>query len=736
MAGWEFLGASFAGVALALAALGLAVFSGLTSSRGFPPGRRALLITIRSLAVLLAVIAVLRPARHTDLTRIKRAPLAVVVDDSASMGLGRNPLSASALDWLRKNESGLRELEPWYTVERFTLGDPPPVMPKEAKFGAEGFAKQESPLSATLLGVARSRPGLAGIILLTDGRENRARDTEPPDISIPVYPVGLSGGEVKDLWIEGVDTPPVAFIRTPAEVRVRIGLSGLKPGRTNLSLYEGSSLLESTQVELKEGINEAKVVFGPKRTGRKAYRLELSPVPGEDSSENNSAQFSVGVIRDKTRVLLVAGTPTWDVKFLRDRFNADPSVDLITFLILRTPRDLSMVPESELSLIPFPTQELFEKELHTFDAVIYANFDYGPYAPPQYLENIVKFVREDGGGFAMLGGDRSFGLGGYEGTRLAEILPVELGGALGGSLLRYGPFRPRLTKAGSAHPIFQWDPDPEKNRELWNSLPELDGQNWSLRASGGGVVLAENPQAQNEYGPMPLIAIGEYGEGRSMAVLTDSLWRWKLPYAARGGDEAVYRDFWSNSLRWLMHDPDMELLRLMNPVSTLREGNNLALRARVLDAEYQPAAGAEVTGKLTGEKGEAVNLVFSEEAPGEYVAREVPLKARGIYRVEAQARKGAMVLGRDELAFPVGPASPEPQRIGLDREYLEKLAKKSGGRVLRGDEEGLYKVLREAGEKRLEVVGKKVEEPWANWMVMLLALSLFALDWTLRRLYE
>ena len=123
------------------------------------------------------------------------------------------------------------------------------------------------------------------------------------------------------------------------------------------------------------------MIFTPRRTGRKAYRVEIAPNPARQILENNRAQFSLNVIRDKTRVLLVAGTPTWDSKFLGQRLRQDPGIDLITFLILRTPADMNVVDSSEMSLIPFPTQELFNQELPSFDVVILANFDYSSYVP-------------------------------------------------------------------------------------------------------------------------------------------------------------------------------------------------------------------------------------------------------------------------------------------------------------------------------------------------------------------
>ncbi len=731
-AGWVLLNGGpgwWAGVALAVA-LGLA--SGFTSARGLPAGRRLALLAVRVAAVALAAVAVLRPAREVDLTRARRPPLAVVLDTSRSMTLGPNPAGPQALAWLKDSASRLEALGALYRVELLGLGEPPPVLDPSAT----ALTGEETPLGRTLEALARARPDLAGAVLLSDGRDTETPGEPPPGLPFPVYPLVAEGGPAPDLWVEGVDTPPVGFIRTPVEVRVRLGLAGLPAGPATVTLLEGGQPLRTETAALGPTGGEVTLAFTPTRTGRRAYRIEVTPRPGEATRENNRAQFALDVIRDKTRVLLVAGTPTWDVKFLRQRLARDPGIDLITFLILRTPQDLALVPQEELSLIPFPTRELFSEELPSFDAVLFANFNYQPYVPEHFLDNLARFVRDAGGGFAMLGGDRSFGLGGYERTSLAEILPVELGGFGPGQAFLPAKFRPRLTDAGAAHPLFQWGTTAAANRALWNDLPELEGANWVLRPRPGAVVLAENPAARNEHGPMPVVALGEYGAGRSLAVATDSLWHWALPRAGRGGDDGAYRDFWTRALRWLVHDPEMALVRLGLPPGPVRAGHDLKLRARVLDRAYAPARGARVTGRLRGEGGQVLELRWAEEAPGEYAAAPVRLPAPGLWRGELEAELVGDSLGRDRADFPVEGASPEGLRPGLDHAYLEALARATGGRTHRPGERELWSHLEGRGRLEVEVVGRRVEELWPGPGLLLLSVFLFGLDWTLRRFWE
>ncbi|MEK7733577.1 MAG: hypothetical protein AAB318_05155, partial [Planctomycetota bacterium] len=194
----------------------------------------------------------------------------------------------------------------------------------------------------------------------------------------------------------------------------------------------------------------------------------------------NQVSFLVKVVRDKIRIMHVCGRPSWDERFLRRILKNDPNVDLISFFILRSPTDNSEARNDELSLIPFPIDELFTQALSSFDLVIFQNFDYRPYDAAffrfsHYLNNIRKFVTDQGGGFVMIGGDISFSQGGYDGTALEEILPVELNG--GKDTIDLSRLKATLTNDGLKHPITFLEGDTDRNAALWNELPELDGCN-------------------------------------------------------------------------------------------------------------------------------------------------------------------------------------------------------------------------------------------------------------------
>src|SRR5581483_7580294 len=164
------------------------------------------------------------------------------------------------------------------------------------------------------------------------------------------------------------------------------------------------------------------------------------------------------------------------------------------------PTDLELVSSDELSLIPFPTEELFQEQLRSFDLVFLQNFNYGPYGIGAYLAEIKKYV-EEGGGLAMLGGDLSFSLGGYAHTPVADVLPVELGEQTSvEQMVDLAPFKLTLTPEGRSHPVTALKLDLEQNDAVWRGLPELNGTNIVARARPGATVLATHPSRKGADG--------------------------------------------------------------------------------------------------------------------------------------------------------------------------------------------------------------------------------------------
>jgi uncharacterized membrane protein len=764
MAPWGRLGVIL-GVAAAALACGLGWW---TSRRARTPLERAAMIALRCAAALAALVLFLQPA--VELRQVAREPnhVAVLVDESLSMALAEDPEGPRRIDRARSLLArSAKTLAAWQ--DRHTV---------------DGFGFAESLETATLESLAQAEPtgrgtyiyhaldqvrarydgaDLAGVILISDGVSTGGftggagagalRDfLKGLDTRVHTVWTGRSG--LRDVAVARVLADEFAFARTVVRVEVVIRATGYEQRRIPVTLSSEGQVLRQQWVDIGPGDSEVPVVFEltPPRVGKYVYEIATPVAEDEAVAENNQRAFVLRVIRDKIRVLQVAGQPSWDVHALRRMLEENPNVDLISFFILRTQDDFSTVPNDEMSLIPFPTQELFQQELPSFDLIVLQNFEFAPYGIGAYLENIRSYV-EGGGGLVMLGGPLSFSSGGYAGTPVAAALPLELvdpfsqglfpqrpaGGAGGVAdpLVDTTTFVPVLTKAGQVHPITALRYERADNLATWQALPPLEGVNLVARARPDAVVLATHPRLRTRDGePMPVIAAGEYGQGRVLAVTTDSLWRWGFVAAARPGDDGRhYNELWENAIRWLIQDPELRHLHVESDAVEYAAETPVRLSVRLLDRDYAPLAGGKV--EVEVHRG-------SDAAQAEQVAREtvqVDQAGRGhtdlsklgpgVYRVTARAELGGRELTARDI-FLVRDVGAELDRPAADESLLREIAALTGGTYL-GAAEALPADLPLAEPRIVRVDRRADVELWSRPMLFFLALLFLGAEWGLRQ---
>jgi len=512
-----------------------------------------------------------------------------------------------------------------------------------------------------------------------------------------------------------------------------------------LRLRRQGELVQTRDVQVRPEKTRYEVTFEfvPEQIGKEIYTVSAPEFSGEALFDNNVSHFLQNVIRDKIRVLQVVGQPSWDERFLRRLLKKNPNVDLVSFFILRTNSSVQLVPPSEMSLIPFPTRELFEEQLGSFDLVTFQNFNFGPYDMDRYLGSIADYVR-DGGGFIMLGGDLSFASGGYAGTPIEDILPVELpSSTMPEAIVDTRPFRPNLTDAGTRHPITQMAFHPQSNRQIWKNLPELRGTNIVGEAKSSATVLARHPTIEQNGRGMPVLTVGEVGDGRVMSLTSDSTWRWGFEYVGQGGTPREYQVFWNSAIRWLIKDPELKLIQVDIPEEQSTPGAPITAHTRIAEPDYTPAAGTEGTLELkhrSFDSLESTGMVkggtsiwtnsFETDGNGQHTT-EVPTENPGIYTVEARATTEAGELSDSELVLAV-PNVEEFRQIVPRDDLLASLAEETGGHsatLPNFDPNDL--VFDDSSKVRVDE--RTVLHLWDSFVVFFLILGLLAAEWTLRR---
>jgi len=531
-----------------------------------------------------------------------------------------------------------------------------------------------------------------------------------------------------DLAIKDLSYNEFAFLRQPFTVEVTLKSLNLAGTVTKVNLTSGGRLLGSRRVTIPEDGEAFKAQFeiNPDRVGKFTYTIATPVLPEEAVAENNRRSFTLKVVRDKIRVLQVAGAPSWDVKFLRRLLKSDPNIDLVSFFILRGPSDRSLFDTGAYSLIEFPYRDLFDKDkdLGSFDVVVFQNFAYGPYLRGQsfrLLTSLADYVRE-GGGLAMLGGEQAFAAGGYAGTPLEEVLPVKMDRAPSVMSL---PIRFQITRQGLRHPVTMLHFNQKVNRENWDRLPRLDGYN-PTSPWPDSVVLATVGDSQ-----IPLLAVRQVDRGRTMALTTDTSWYWSFRAAGQGTGSLSYLRFWKNALRWLIGDPDEQQIQVDTDRENYRLGEETIIQVKVAGADYGPVKNARVAVEVRLEETQSnlVTLKGKTTSEGNLTLR-YKAERPGPYRIKAKVNAGHQVRGEAETVFTVSEQGPELEDLAGDGAFLAALASASGGVVLTEANVGQLELL----SRRERALSQRTVIPlWDRFPPYYLLLALVCGEWGLRR---
>lgn len=723
--GWGVPGGYSVAIALGVALFTLAVLG----SRVAPLSglRRVTAIALRWLSAAAAFVLASQPTFWAERTRSQPGQLAVVLDVSRSMGIVTDGNSRSdrlrelVERWKKSPEAGAAS---WYVFG--------------GELSAVEWQKLEEELAptapATLLAPSlvelSERDDLGAIVVVSDGADTSSMPI-PTQLGTRVHGVLVPDARpLRDDAISELDADAVAFLHGEGKVHAVVSSTGLGARTLTVTLARGERTLVERTVQVEEGASRAlELGFEPQDLGREVYTLRVATDPDDDVPENNARSFLVRVARDRLRVLHVSGRPSWDQRFLRGFLKRDPSIDLVSFYILRSVHDLTMSDPSELALIPFPTDELFRQHLTSFDLILLQDFDYAPYQMAPYLPLIRDYVRQ-GGGLAMIGGTLSFDGGGYAETALAEVLPAKMRASdPTGAQIIEGPFTPEVVIPLVHHPLLELYPDPAQTLAAFRALEPLVGANALLGVREGAMALLEHPKAKTPSGErVPVLSVGSYGRGRTLAFGTDTSWHWSMPTAGKGGDPSAYDRFWDRAIRWLTRDP------LLEPSSLSTETESYGPKARIRvtglarDARYRALRHTDLTLSLLDADGKVQRTVETRSDDTGRLELEVEAPAQpGMYTLALShaerelARTPFLVeLSGVELAHP----APRP-------ELLEKLASATGGDFAATPDDAPD--LGAFDTTRTTALGIERHAPFATPLWAALLFAVIVLEWVLRR---
>jgi hypothetical protein len=604
--------------------IALAALAAVVVALGLAARRRGTLLRALGLALLLTALA--DPSLVRETTRPLKDVVAVVLDRSARQSFGdRAAQTDAARAEIAKRLAALGNIETRFVDA--SADDPD-------NQGTRLF----SALNEALSDVPPDR--VAGAIMVTDGQVDdipKTVDSLGFKAPLQVFVTGHAGE--RDRRIQLVEAPRFGIVGKDLTISARVlDTSGDGQPVTVTVLRNG---VEVARLEARTG----ELIKAPVRIehgGPNVVELQVPALPGELTALNNKAVITVDGVRDKLKVLLVSGEPNPGERTWRNLLKSDPNVDLVHFTILRPPEKQDGTPINELSLIAFPTADLFGRKINDFDLIIFDRYSDQTILPAIYFENIVQYVR-DGGALLIGAGPDFAGPDGLYYSPLGEISPVRPDGQVVDR-----PFRPVVSDVGKKDPVTRDLAGANQNPPAWSPwFRQIEAQ-----VTHGVPVL-------NGAGGRPLLVLSQEDKGRVAVLLSDQIWLWARGYQGGG----PYLDLLRRLAHWLMKEPELEEEALR---ATAR-GSNLEIERQTLKDSVGPV-------KVTTPSGATQTVTLSPEKPGLWSA-QIPEKELGLYHLS----DGALT-----TLVSVGPENPrELQDVVSTTEKLRPIAEATGGTVRR-----------------------------------------------------
>jgi len=583
---------------------------------------------LRACALIAFCLALANPVLMNE----ERLPLdsvvAVVVDRSQSQATSdRAAMTDAAL-------AGLTD-----RLERHSRLDIRVVETGDDRYTDTPSTRLFEALSGALQDVPTAR--IAGAILITDGQIHDIPESAAElGFAAPVHGLITGSPDEIDRRIELVDSPRFGIVGEPQELSYRVMDDGASTGGTTEVTVRLNGEFYSRELA-PVGVTMP-LFIDVERAGDNIVELEVGGLPDEITLTNNRAVAVVEGIRENLRVLLVSGEPHSGERAWRNLLKSDTSVDLVHFTILRPPEKQDGTPIDELSLIAFPTRELFVEKINEFDLIVFDRYQRRGVLPVLYYDYITQYV-EAGGALLIAAGPEHAGRDSIANTPLAPVLPaVPTGG------VNEVGFYPRLTDTGRKHPVTRDLPGggvepPEWGR--WFRAVEVD-------APQDNTIL-EGPDG------MPLLILTRTGEGRVAMLMSDHGWLWARGFEGGGPHVALYRHI----AHWLMKEPALE----EEALTASSRGNMLTISRQTMQ-DTVPAA------RLTTPTGEEILVDLTRTEDGLFEA-EVPVEENGLFEIDNGDMRTLVHVGAVN--------APEFAATVSTTETLAPLAGETGGTVMR-----------------------------------------------------
>lgn len=725
-------------IALALVAIIALAFRTYAGARDLlARGRWLFLIGLRTLALLLLGIFLLKPVIVLSQASRSDAVVPILIDNSRSMRLadaGKERRIDVAKNLVRREL--LPTLDPRFRTEVLTAGEGI----ANATLDRIGPDARTSDLAGAIAAVRDRYHGqrVAGIVLLSDGADTGqsldAADTIESDI--PVFAIGMGSPRIaRDREIVGVSVGDPAISDSSVDLDATVVSHGFGNRPVELRVLENGRAVHVRHITPNDDVPwRERFRVSPRQDAATVYSVELQADATELTDENNKYQVLVRPPSHPRRLLLVEGAPGFEHSFLRRALEQDRGLE-VDSVVRKGKNDRGdetyyvQAGKNRGSVLAngFPTRR---DVLFNYDVIVLANVE-ADLLTKDEMALIADFVAERGGGLLMLGG-RSLSPDGLTKTPLEELMPVDASdrfsrASSGTTTVAIGQNKVGLTPEGEQHPMMQLAGSLEENAKAWAAMPALATSSALGGAKPGASVLALTNGPGGRI--RPLVAVQRYGHGRTMVFGGEGAWRWRMGLPSANH---AYETFWRQATRWLAAAAPDPIALTLPPAMNVGATGHLDVDVR--DAEFHALPDVAVSMRVIDSAGNTRELapVADRNHAGRYDATFHADHA-GLFRVEADVRRGKESIGAARDWMLVGGADREMTDPRQNADVLQRLTRDSGGAML--DEHDLGKLPQRlnASVARATDVPKREQELWHTPWTFGMVIGIVCVEWGFRR---
>lgn len=666
--------------------------------------KRILLTALRAAAAGLLLFLIFEPLLIVKGEKTIKPKTLVFIDNSHSItikdGSEREKSILNAAMYIAKEVKG--------DIDFILFGNVPHSFNKDS-LGLLKFAEPSTNFEKLFTRISKSE-NVASVIILSDGvitdGENPVFTAEK--LNIPVFTYGVGDTTSKnDVELTNVIHNDVLYLNTPSEISVSVTQKGFAGKPVNVTLSEGGSVIEQKNVVLNEtGAQNISFTYTPKLSGERKLAVTVSPLKGEYTTANNKNVFFVNVRGSKIKVVLVSGSPSADLSFIKNTLeqNKNYLVRTVTQIegskFLEKYNVMQAIDSADIFyLIGFPNRETpgdiinrvaskISNKNTPFFIVYNADVDINKLSP---LKNELPFS------VSRLSND------------YIEVQPD----------IAEGKDNTPLLQSLSKNPVNEW-----------NNLPPVHHLNAQISVKPESEVLSYI-KVNNVKIKFPLIITRKLGSKRSVAILAKDIWKWKLQTAAK--ENNIFDEFTGNSIRWLNSADEKKQVRIKTSKKIYSKGEPVEFNAQVYDDSFNPIADAEVKVKIKGEQ-ETREIALNSLGSGLYEGTLQTNKS-GDFTYNGTASYNNKILGADQGSFSIGDVDLEMVNPNMDKDFLQQLAQQTTGKFYIKD--GYKKLVDDINAINYKKAKTKLEiketKLWSDTYLLAAVILIFASEWFIRK---